>query len=51
MKTSLIHLKKNKWKSSIIGMHPGDVGMSNIAQTIFITIKAIDNLGLLVKKK
>jgi hypothetical protein len=44
-------LDKTKWKSSGVGIHPGDVGMSNIAQTIFITIKAIDNLGMLVKKK
>lgn len=44
-------LNKKRWKTSVIGIHPGDVGMNNIAQTIFITIKAIDNLGLLVKKK
>lgn len=44
-------LDKRKWKDKgLINMHPGDVGMRNIAETIFITIKAIDNLGMLVKK-
>lgn len=43
---------KRKWKDKgLLNIHPGDVGMRNIAQTIFSTIKAIDNLGMLVKKQ
>jgi len=34
---------KNDWKDGGIGVHPGDYGMRNIAQQIFITINATVN--------
>ncbi len=36
-------LDKSKWKVEGIGIHPGDYGMENIAETMFVAVKAIIN--------
>ena len=42
---------KSVWKVDGIGIHPGDIGMENIANQLFITINASILRGEMTKKQ
>lgn len=42
---------KTTWKVAGIGMHPGDYGMKNIAELMFITINAVSRMNVKLRAK